>query len=97
MKEHLKKHKVKELHKKKEFYLLADIDNGFYRGQKLGHMQGISYCKKICEARKFETKQEAMQELLSLAEIYPCETLSLITMHSLEEKALFLEKLLKEK
>lgn len=97
MKEHLKKHKFKEQHKKKEFFVLADIELGFYRGNKTGHIQGISYCKKLCEARKYETKQEAMGALVELSLLHPCEALSLTVIHSSEDKALFLEKLLKEK
>lgn len=95
MKEHLKKHKVKELHKKKEFYLLLDIDMGFYRGRKQGKYC-LSYCKKICEAMKFDTKEQAVKELTRIAETNGSEALYLVVAHSTDEKALFAEKLFKE-
>lgn len=95
MKEHLKKHKFKSYHKKKEFYLLLDIDMGFYRGRKQGEYC-LSYCKKICEAMKFDTKEQAVKELTRIAETNGTEALCLIIVHSTDEKALFAEKLFKE-
>ena len=96
MKEHLKKHKIKEQHKKKEFYLLLDIEQGFYRSKKAGHYY-IDYCEKICEAMKINTKEQAVKELVKIAETNSSEALYLVAAHSTDEKALFLEKLLKEK
>lgn len=92
MKEHLKKHKVKEKQKKKEFYLLLDVEQGFYRNKKQGHYH-IDYCKKICEAMKFNTKEEAIKELARVAETNGY----LVVAHSTEEKVLLAEKLFRGK
>lgn len=96
MEEHLKKHKFKEKQKKKEFYLLLDVEQGFYRNKKQGHYH-IDYCKKICEAMKFNTKEEAIKELVRVAETNCSETLYLVVAHSTEEKALLAEKLFRGK
>lgn len=96
MKEHLKEHKFKEKQKKKEFYLLMDIEQGFYRNKKKGHYH-IDFCKRIYEAMKFNTKDEAVKELVRVAETNGSEALYLVVAHSTEEKALLAEKLFNNK
>ena len=46
---------------------------------------------------KFNTKEQAVKELVKIAETNSSEALYLVAAHSTDEKVLFLEKLLKEK
>ncbi len=60
MKEHLKKHKIKEQHKKKHYWLLCDMNNGYFRSHSGGKILFTSHMDKT---KKFNTQKEASEYL----------------------------------
>lgn len=88
MKEHLKKHKMKEQHKKKEYYMVANADKGY-----LTCKCGNTATTQKAKARKFYSSDEAETAALNASELF---NVKFIAIHSTSEEAKVLEKIFNE-
>lgn len=88
MKEHLKKHKIKEQHKKKEYYMVANADKGY-----LTCKCGNTATTQKARARKFFSSDEAETAALNASKLF---NVKFIAIHSTSEEAKVLEKIFSE-
>lgn len=88
MKEHLKKHKMKEQHKKKEYYMVANADKGY-----LACKCGNTATTQKTKARKFYSSDEAETAAVNANKLF---NVKFIAIHSTSEEAKVLEKIFSE-
>lgn len=86
MKEHLKKHKIKEYHKKKEYYMVINADKGYLACKS----ENVTATQKS-KARKFFSLDEAEAAALTASEFF---NVKFIAIHSTSEEAKVMEKIL---
>ena len=88
MKEHLKKHKMKEHHKKKEYFMVANADKGY-----LTCKCGSTATTQKAKARKFSSIDEAETAAHTASKLF---NVKFIAIHSTSEEAKVLEKIFNE-
>lgn len=87
MKEHLKKHKMKEQHKKKEYYMVASA-----KGYLARECVNVATTQKT-KAHKFFLLDEAETAALNASKLF---NVKFIAIHSTSEEAKVLEKIFSE-